>query len=59
MLIVRTATNPGGIHNIFQRLDVRNSNERSMEICISLTKDVAFVEVIQLESYKACLLLLF
>lgn len=45
MLIVRNATNPGDIHNIFERLDVTGS----MEMCISLSKVVAFVEVVQLE----------
>lgn len=59
MLIIRNATNPRDIRNIFQRLDITCSNEGSMEVCISLTKGVAFVEVIQLKCYKACLLLFF
>lgn len=46
MLIVRSATNPGDNHNIFLRLAVIRSNKGSMEFCISLTKGVAFGEVV-------------
>lgn len=59
MLVIRNATNPEDIHNIFQRLDVICSKEGSMEVCVNLTKGVAFVDMIQLKCYKACLLLLF
>jgi len=48
MFTIRNAANPGDTCNIFQRLNVICSNEASMEICISLTKVVGFVGVIQL-----------